>query len=56
MNQKEISELRWRFKADRCAISRIYGCYVNSNKEVVSYIDDPSVSCRRRRRGNILSF
>ena len=40
MNQKEISELRRRFKADRCAISRIYGCYVNSNKEVVSYIDE----------------
>ncbi len=40
MNQKEISELRRRFKADRCAISRIYGCYVNGNKEVISYIDE----------------
>lgn len=40
MNQKEIAELRRRFKPDKSAISRIYGCYVNSNKEVVSYIDE----------------
>ena len=40
MNQKEIAELRRRFKPDKSAISRIYGCYVNSNKEVISYIDE----------------
>lgn len=40
MNQKEIAELRRRFKPDKSAISRIYGCYVNSGKEVVSYIDE----------------
>ena len=39
MNQRELSELRRRFRADRSAISRIYGCYVNSSKEVISYID-----------------
>lgn len=40
MNQKEISELRRRFRADKSAISRIYGCYVNCNKEIVSYLDE----------------
>ncbi len=40
MNQKEISELRRRFRGDRSAISRVYGCYVNCNKEVISYIDE----------------
>ena len=40
MNQKEVAELRRRFKPDKSAISRIYGCYVNSGKEVVSYIDE----------------
>ena len=40
MNQKEISELRRRFRPDQSAVSRIYGCYVNSVKEVVSYIDE----------------
>lgn len=39
MNQKEISELRRRFRADRSNISRIYGCFVNANKEIVAYID-----------------
>lgn len=40
MNQKEVSELRRRFRADRNAISRIYGCYVNSSKEIISDLDE----------------
>ena len=39
MNSKEVSELRRRFQPDKTAVSRVYGCYVNSQKEVVSYID-----------------
>ena len=41
MNQKEISELRRRFRADRSAVSRVYGCYVNASREVISTIDEP---------------
>ena len=41
MNQKEISELKRRFKLGKNAISRIYGCYVNAQKEIVSYLDEP---------------
>ena len=33
MNQKEINELRRRFRPEKSAISRVYGCYVNSGKE-----------------------
>lgn len=40
MNVKEVSELRRRFRIDRNAISRIYGCFVNSSHEIVSYIDE----------------
>lgn len=40
MNLKEVSELRRRFRMDRNAISRIYGCFVNSSREIVSYIDE----------------
>ena len=36
MIQKEISELRRRLTADKNAISKIYGCYVNKNKEIIS--------------------
>ena len=39
MNQKEVSELRRRFRPDRSAISRIYGCYVNGSREIISYLD-----------------
>lgn len=41
MNQKELGELRRRFRPDKNAISRIYGCYVNTSKEIVSYLDEP---------------
>ena len=42
MNQKEIAELRRRFRPDKSAVSRIYGCYVNgSSKEIVSDLDEP---------------
>lgn len=40
MNQKEINELRRRFKPDKSAIGRIYGCYVSGSKEIISYIDE----------------
>lgn len=40
MNQKELGELRRRFRPDKSAISRIYGCYVNSTKEIVSDLDE----------------
>ena len=39
MNQKEVSELRRRFRPDRSTISRIYGCYVNGSREIISYLD-----------------
>ena len=39
VNQKEVNELRRRFRPEKNAISRIYGCYVNGNREIVSYLD-----------------
>lgn len=39
MNLKEVAELRRRFRLEKNAISRIYGCYVNGNHEIVSYLD-----------------
>ena len=39
MNQKELGELRRRFRPEKSAISHIYGCYVNSSREIISYID-----------------
>lgn len=41
MNQKELNELRRRFKTDRTAITKIYGCYVSSSRQIISYVDAP---------------
>lgn len=40
MNQKELSEIRRRFRPDKSSISRVYGCYVNNNREIIAYIDE----------------
>ena len=42
MNQKELNEIRRRIKPERNSINHIYGCYVNSNREIISYIDGTS--------------
>ena len=39
MNQKELNEIRRRFRLDKNNFSHIFGCYVNSNREVISWID-----------------
>lgn len=36
MNEKEIAEIRRRFRPDKSNISRIRGCYVNDQREIVS--------------------
>ncbi|MCI8819264.1 MAG: DUF4317 domain-containing protein, partial [Oscillibacter sp.] len=41
MNQKELSELRRRFRPEKSAVSRVYGCYVNGgSREIISYLDE----------------
>ena len=36
MNQKELNELRRRFRSDRTGIGHIYGCFVNAAREVIA--------------------
>ncbi len=41
MNQKELGELRRRFRPEKSAVSRVYGCYVNGgSREIISYLDE----------------
>ncbi len=35
MNQKELAELRRRFHPEKSSISHVYGCFVNSAKEII---------------------
>ena len=39
MIQKDVNEIRRRLSPDKGAISKIYGCFVNSRKEVISYLE-----------------
>jgi len=40
MNQKELNEIRRRMTPNKSNISKIYGCYVNSNKAIISYLEE----------------
>lgn len=50
MNERELREIKRRFRPERSNIPKIVGCFVNSNKEIVYRISqslaltDPSVS------------
>lgn len=39
MNQKELNELRRRFRPERSGIAHVYGCFVNGMREVVTETD-----------------
>ena len=41
MNQREVSELRRRFRPEKSAIRHIYGCYVSADRRVISHVDAP---------------
>ena len=40
MNKKELAEIRRRVRPDRTNIQHIYGCYVNTQKEIIARIDE----------------
>jgi hypothetical protein len=41
MTDKEIREIKRRLKPERAAISRIVGCFVNTNKQILYRINQP---------------
>ena len=38
MTEKEIREIKRRFRPDRGNISRVVGCFVNENKQILAHI------------------
>ena len=44
MNKKEVLEIRKQYKPESCSITRICGCYVNGNKEVIAKSKDAFLS------------
>ena len=56
MIQKELNELRRRWRPEKSAVSRIYGCFVNSSKEIVSDLDESLGMMPQEEAEKYLSF
>lgn len=44
MTKKDIAEIRKRYRIDRHSFTRIAGCYVNSEKEIVASFSESPIS------------
>ena len=53
MTEKEVAELRRRFRADKSTITHVRGCYVNSNREIISEFDQ-SITMLGQEEGEML--
>ena len=57
MNQKELGELRRRFRPVKSVLSREYGCYVNGGShEIISYLDESLGSMPQEEAEKYLSL
>ena len=55
MNEREVAEIRRRFRPDKSSITQVHGCYVNSQKEIVSQFGQSLASTPQEDTENILS-
>ena len=56
MNEREVAELRRRFKADKSNITHVCGCYVNENKEIISEFDQSLATLREEESEKLLAI
>lgn len=56
MNQKELGEIRRRIRPEHNSIQHIYGCYVNSNKEIIASLDEPMGLITREEQEKYLAL
>ncbi len=56
MNEREVAELRRRFKAEKSNISHICGCYVNENREIISRFDQSLAMMSQGESEQLLSI
>ncbi len=55
MNEKEVAELRRRFRSDKTAITRIRGAYVNEKREIISELDQSTALLSENECDGILA-
>lgn len=56
MTEKEIAELRRRFRADKSNISHVRGCYVNENREIISEFDQSLAMMNQEESEKLLAI
>lgn len=56
MNEKEIAELRRRFRADKSNIARVCGCCVNEKREIISRFDQSLALMGQEDAGRVLGL
>lgn len=56
MTEKEIAELRRRFKAEKSNITHIRGCYVNEKREIISQFDQSLAMMSQEESGKLLGI
>lgn len=56
MNEKEIAEIRRRFRADHSNIGAVRGCYVNEKREVVAEFNQSMTMTSREESEQILTL
>lgn len=55
MNEKEIAEIRRRFRPDKSNITHVRGCYVNERQEIVSVFDQSLALLPQEENENLLA-
>ncbi|MBE5055727.1 DUF4317 domain-containing protein [Pseudoflavonifractor sp. DSM 107456] len=56
MNEKEVAEIRRRFRKDKSNITHIRGCYVNENQEIVARFDQSLAMMSEEETDTFLSI
>ena len=56
MTDKEISEIRRRFRPDRTNITHIAGCYVSDNREIIARFDQPVATATENEREKYMAL
>ena len=56
MNDKEIGEIRRRFRIDRTNMTHILGCYVNERREIIASFEQAMASTNESEREMYLSL
>ncbi|WP_295579516.1 DUF4317 domain-containing protein [uncultured Oscillibacter sp.] len=55
MTEKEIAELRRRFRAEKSNITHVRGCYVNEKREIISQFDQSLALMSQEESGQLLA-